>query len=74
MARKLQVEGTVILRVLVNERGQSEVVEILRDTKRKVGLAESSRDAIGRWTWTPAMKNGKKVKTWITVAVPFVIR
>jgi len=74
MARLLQVEGTVVLRVLVNERGQSEVVEILRDTKRRVGLAESSRDAIGRWTWTPAMKDGKKVKTWITVAVPFVIR
>jgi len=67
------VEGTVLLRVLVNEKGRSEAVEILRDTRPKVGLGESSKEAVERWIWTPATKDGKKVKTWTTVSVPFVV-
>ena len=73
MARRLKVEGTVLLRVLVNEKGRSEAVEILRDTRPKVGLGESSKEAVERWIWTPATKGGKKVKTWTTVSVPFVV-
>ncbi|HSB37414.1 MAG TPA: TonB family protein [Thermoanaerobaculia bacterium] len=72
LARRLKVEGTVLLRVLVNEKGRSEAVEILRDTKPKVGLGQSSKEAVEKWTWTPATKDGKKVKTWTTVTVPFV--
>ena len=74
LARKMKVGGTVLLRVLVNEKGRTEAVEIVRDTKPKVGLGESSKDAVAKWTWTPARKGGKNVKTWTTVSVPFVIR
>ncbi len=72
LARARRVAGTVLLRVLVNERGQSEEVEVFRDTTPKVGLGETSRTAVLRWTWTPATKDGRKVKTWMTVQVPFV--
>jgi TonB family protein len=72
LARARRVGGTVLLRVLVNEKGQSEEVEILRDTAPKVGLGETSRTAVRQWTWTPATKDGRKVKTWMTVQVPFV--
>ncbi len=74
MARTLKVGGTVLLRVLVNEKGRSEAVEILRDTRPNVGLGESARDAVLKWTWTPARKDGKKVRTWTTVTIPFVFR
>jgi len=57
----------------VNEKGRTEAVEILRDTRPKVGLGESSKEAVERWIWTPATKGGKKVKTWTTVSVPFVV-
>jgi len=72
LARMRKVGGTVLLRVLVNERGETEAVEVLRDTSPKVGLAESSKAAVRRWTWKPATKDGRKVRTWTTVPVAFV--
>ena len=72
LARIRRVGGTVLLRVLVNEKGQTEAVEVLRDTAPRVGLAESSKAAVERWTWKPATKDGRKVRTWTTVPVPFV--
>ncbi len=74
MARRQKVGGTVRLRVLVNEEGRTEAVEILQDTVPKVGLAESSRTAVRKWIWTPATKDGRKVRTWTTVAIPFVVQ
>jgi len=72
LARMRRVGGTVLLRVLVNEKGQTEAVEVVRDTSPRVGLAESSKAAVERWTWKPATKDGRKVRTWTTVPVPFV--
>ncbi len=74
LARMRKVGGTVLLRVLVNERGQTEAIEILRDTTPKVGLAESSKAAVGKWIWTPGTKEGKKVRAWTTVPIPFVVQ
>lgn len=71
LARIRKVGGTVLLRVLVNEKGQTEAIEILRDTAPKVGLAETSKAAVERWTWTPATRDGRKVRTWTTVTIPF---
>ncbi len=71
LARKNHVSGTVLLRVLVGETGKAEKVEVFRDTNPKAGLAEASSDAVRNWAWEPAVKDGKKVKTWITVPVPF---
>ncbi|HUM00767.1 MAG TPA: TonB family protein [Thermoanaerobaculia bacterium] len=74
LARMRKVGGTVLLRVLVNEKGQTGAVEILRDTSPRVGLAESSKAAVERWTWKPATKDGRNVRTWTTVPVPFVVQ
>ncbi|MGE5345408.1 MAG: TonB family protein, partial [Acidithiobacillales bacterium] len=72
LARRRKVGGTVRLRVLVNEKGRTEAVDILQDTAPKVGLAESSKAAVEQWIWTPATKDGRKVRTWTTVTIPFV--
>ncbi len=74
LARLRKVGGTVLLRVLVTESGQTGEVEILRDTSPRVGLGESAKAAVEKWTWTPATKDGKKVRTWTTVPIPFVVQ
>lgn len=74
LAKLRKVGGTVLLRVLVTESGQTGEVEILRDTSPRVGLGESARAAVEKWTWTPALKDGKKVRTWTTVPIPFVVQ
>ncbi len=71
MARQKKVSGTVLLRVLVDENGKPAKIEIVRDTQPKVGLAEACVEAIRQWEWTPPIKEGNKVKTWIAVPIPF---
>ncbi len=74
LAKIRRVGGTVLLRVLVTETGQTGEVEILRDTSPRVGLGESAKAAVEKWTWTPATKDGKKVRTWTTVPIPFIVQ
>ena len=71
IAIQAHVSGTVLLRVLVDANGATEKVDVLRDTAPKVGLGEASKDALEKWHWKPATKDGHKVKTWIVVQVPF---
>ncbi|HEX7528572.1 MAG TPA: energy transducer TonB, partial [Thermoanaerobaculia bacterium] len=71
LAIQRHISGTVLLRVLVDENGQPAKVEILRDTAPKVGLGDASKFAREQWRWTPATKDGHKVKVWIAVQVPF---
>ncbi len=71
LARQRRISGTVLMRVLVSENGKAEKIEVLRDTDPKVGLADACERALRQWEWTPATKDGKRVKTWIAVPIPF---
>ncbi len=74
LARQRKVSGTVLVRVLVDETGHAAQAEVYRDTTPKVGLGEASVSAVKQWEWTPATKDGVKVKTWIVVPMPFVMK
>ncbi len=74
LARSRKVSGTVLVRVLVDESGRAAQTEVYRDTTPKVGLGEASIAAVKQWQWTPATKDGVKVKTWIVVPLPFVLK
>lgn len=74
LSRQRKVGGTVLLRVLVDEKGRSSQVEVYRDTTPKVGLGEASAGAVRQWEWAPAEKDGVKVKVWHMVPIPFVIQ
>jgi TonB family protein len=74
LARQRKVSGTVLVRVLVDENGRAAQAEVYRDTTPKVGLGEASVSAVKQWEWTPATKDGVKVKTWIVVPMPFVVK
>jgi TonB family protein len=74
LARSRKVSGTVLVRVLVDENGRAAQTELYRDTSPKVGLGEASVTALRQWEWTPATKDGVKVKTWIVVPLPFVMK
>lgn len=74
LARQRKISGTVLARVLVNENGGVDQVEIMRDTTPPVGLADTTREALKRWVWSPATKDGKPVKTWVAVPVPFALK
>ncbi|MBZ5588077.1 MAG: TonB family protein [Acidobacteriia bacterium] len=69
------VEGTVILSALVNEKGGVDDVKILRSfPDSTLGVDEACVQAVRKYRFRPAMKDGVKVKTWYTVTVPVVVR
>lgn len=71
LALRRRMEGSVIVSVLVNESGRVEDVKILRGDSSRLGFDEAAVKAIRQATFTPPMKDGKRVKTWKPVPVVF---
>ena len=69
-AQSMRLEGTVNLRLLLDERGQVEQVEIDSGTKSKQ-LQRAAVKAAERWVYEPGIKDGVPVKVWITSSVSF---
>ncbi|MGE5234738.1 MAG: TonB family protein [Acidobacteriota bacterium] len=67
---RVPVTGNVILKALVNQNGGVDDVGVLRGfSPPKPGVDEACVDAVKKNHYKPAMKDGKRVKTWITVSI-----
>jgi protein TonB len=73
VARRMNVSGTVVLSVLVDETGRVEDVRTVREAGGNMGLTQAAQKAVRLWTFRPAVKNGVQVKTWMTIPIPFVL-
>jgi protein TonB len=73
MSRRLQEEGTVVLRVLVKPDGTAGAVEI-KNSSGFPRLDESARKAAQSWHFNPATSDGKPIAEWYQVPVPFNIK
>jgi len=71
LARVQRVQGTVIVSVLVSESGGVLDVKVIRGVNSPTGLNEAAVQAMRRSTFTPAMKDGVRVRSSITVPVEF---
>jgi TonB family protein len=71
VARAKKVQGTVILSLLVSENGDVADVKILREAGGSTGLNEAAVSAVRQWKFRPAVKQGKRVKVWVTYPVAF---
>lgn len=71
-ARANRTQGSVILRVLVNEDGNVNAVRVVRGLPD--GLTEQAIDAARRSKFKPAMKDGKAVASWAVLEMTFNIR
>jgi TonB family protein len=71
VARMQKIGGTVVTNVLVSETGQVLQVQILRGVNRPVGLNEAAQETMRRSVFSPATKDGVRVKSWVTVPVDF---
>jgi TonB family protein len=66
-----QARGVVILSALVNEKGTVDDVRVLRRFPvSRYGVDEACVEAVKRYRFKPALKDGKRVKTWTTVTIP----
>lgn len=74
VAAAKKAEGTVLLSVLVSETGQVAEVKILRGAGGSTGLNEAAVSAVKKWKFQPAVKDGKRVKVWVTYPIVFKIQ
>ncbi len=66
-----RMQGTVLLRVLVDEHGVPQDVVIARSSGYAL-LDRSAREQVLKgWTFEPAMANGRPIRAWAQVPVKF---
>ena len=68
-ARKLQIEGLVVLRVLFSASGQTQVLQVVRGLGH--GLDEKAVEAAQQIRFRPAFQNGQAVDSTATVQISF---
>ena len=68
-ARKAKIEGSCIVGLVVDEKGNSTNLRII--TGLGFGLDERAIEAVKKWKFEPALKDGKPVPAKIAVQVDF---
>lgn len=68
-ARKAKFQGTVVLSVVVDEKGLPRDLKVLRPLG--LGLDEKAIEAVTKWRFRPGYKDGKAVAVAATIEVNF---
>jgi TonB family protein len=71
LARRLRVEGVVVVSVLVDENGQVQEARMEQPIEQKVGINEAALAAARSAHYKPATKEGVRVKMWTRLRIPF---
>jgi len=67
------VEGEVRFRLLIDEQGRVEQIDIFDDAGQ-AAFADAVREAASRWLFEPAQHQGRTVKVWATKTIRFQIQ
>jgi len=70
MALRQRIETTILVTALINERGDVIDVKVLRGDPR-FGFEDAALRAVRATRFSPAVKDGKHVKTWFPLPVAF---
>ncbi|HBY60328.1 MAG TPA: energy transducer TonB [Solibacterales bacterium] len=68
-ARKAKYQGTVLLAIVVDEQGRTSNIRVIRSLG--LGLDEKAIEAVQKWRFRPAYKDGKAVPVSANVEVNF---
>ncbi len=71
LAKKAGIEGTVVVKVLVNTKGDVEKVEILKSHPL---LDESAIEAAKQFKFKPGKQRDKFVKVWVSIPFNFKLK
>jgi TonB family protein len=71
-ARRKNIEGKVVVRVLIDKTGRP--VRSLIDMSDNELLTEAARNVVMATRFTPAMQNGKPVPVWISIPITFKLK
>lgn len=68
-ARKARQQGTVVLWIVIDREGKPREARVVRSLG--MGLDERAIDAVRRWRFEPAQKDGRPVAVQVNVEVSF---
>jgi TonB family protein len=71
LAKRQRVQGVVVVQALISEKGEVLDVKVLRGVKEDVGINEAAISAIKKSTFSPATKDGVKVRSYYMGTIPF---
>lgn len=71
-ARRARLEGTVIVEGIVDCDGSFGNFRVIQSLP--LGLTEATLDALSRWRFDPATRNGRPISVWYTVSVRFAVQ
>jgi protein TonB len=69
-ARREGREGRVLLRVLIDEQGETKTVEVSRSSGSDA-LDHAATSAIKRWRFHPAKSGERSIESWVNVPIDF---
>jgi len=72
LARRLGKEGKVLLKLLIDEKGQLKNVEVIEAAG--YGFTEASLEAVKKSTFEPGFRNGARVATQVLLPVSFRLK
>ena len=64
-------EGSVTVNALISETGAVTEARILKGLKDDMGMEKAAVDAVKKWKFQPAKKDGVNVKVWKPIAIAF---
>jgi protein TonB len=71
LARKLGKEGTVVLRLALDDKGRLQQIDTVESSG--FGFADAASTAIRKSTFEPAISNGVAVSSRVIVPIRFVL-
>ncbi len=70
-ARRRGIEGVVMVNVLISETGDVLRAKVVNPSPEKKVLEEAALEAVKKWKFSSAIKDGQRVKVWMVVRVEF---
>jgi TonB family protein len=68
-ARRAKFQGTVILQIVINKKG--DVVRVRLERALGMGLDQNAMEGVERWRFSPATRNGQPVAVALNIEVAF---
>jgi protein TonB len=72
-AQQREIEGRVVVAVLVGVDGQVQQLQINESTPPGV-FDDAVLAAVRQWTFEPAQYQGNPVETWVNIPIPFSLQ
>jgi protein TonB len=69
-AKRSNVEGKVVIRVLIGTNGKAEKMEIAESEPEGI-FDEAALKSLKYWQFRPGIKNGELVSTWVKIPLSF---